>query len=278
MGASEVITSIHNVNIKRARSLLRRKGRAEERAFLVEGERAVAEMLSADVSPAILYVRNMPDDRQFLDQLDVRCPVRLVSSGVLASLSDVPHPQGVVAVVSIDSVRTAPHYDVWERDFILVVDGVRDPGNLGTLLRTAAGAGVTEVIVTPDSVDPYNPKCVRSAMGAHFLVSLRQMPWEALKTYLKEMPVIAVADPTGSESYDLVNWHDPCTIVVGSEAFGPNEAILGIATAYVRIPLARNLESLNAGVAGSHVVLEAARQRRLAATLQSQGFETSVGD
>ena len=275
---TEIVTSIHNVHIKRARSLLRRKGRAEERAFLVEGLRAVVDMFEAGVTPTILYVRNVPDDRALIDHLDVRCPVRLVSPEVLASLSDVPHPQGFVAVVPIDAVSAEPRFDVWKRDFILVADGVRDPGNLGTLLRTAAGAGVTEVVVTPNSVDPFNPKCVRSAMGAHFLVSLRQLSWDELSTYLTGMPLIAVADANGAASYDSVNWCDQCAIVVGSEAFGPNQAILDIATAYVRIPLARNLESLNAGVAGSHVVLEAARQRRLAATLQEQGFEQAPDD
>ena len=173
----------------------------------------------------------------------------------------------MVAVVPVDEVSTEPRHDVWAHDFVLVADGVRDPGNLGTLLRTAAGAGVTEVIVTPNSVDPYNPKCVRSAMGAHFLVSLRQMSLEGVSEYLLRLPVIALADANGDAAYDEVKWTSACAIIVGSEAFGPNQVLFELATAYVRIPLARNLESLNAGVAGSHVVLEAARQRRRAATL-----------
>lgn len=263
---SDTITSIHNPAIKRARSLLRRKGRIEERAFLVEGVRSVGDMLSAGAVPSIVYVRDTPEDLEAFEAMDVTCPVRLVTPAVLASLSDVPHPQGIVAVVSNDAVSTSPRYDVWSEDLILVADGVRDPGNLGTLLRTAAGAGVTEVIVTPNSVDPFNPKCVRSAMGAHFRVSLRQLSWEALVPYLSDVPLVAVADASGKDMYDAVQWSQRCAIVVGSEAFGPRDAILELANAYVRIPLARNLESLNAGVAGSHVVLEAARQRRLAAS------------
>jgi TrmH family RNA methyltransferase len=262
----EIITSIHNPGIKRARSLLRRKGRSEERAFLVEGPRAVKDVLSAGVEPSLLYVRAIPEDEAILEGLDITCPVKFVAAEVFATLSDVPHPQGLIAVVPNDSITTSPRHDVWDRDLVLVADGVRDPGNLGTLIRSAAGAGVTEVLVSPNSVDPFNPKCVRAAMGAHFQVSLRQMSWDALVEYLKTIPVIAVADANGDATYDQVNWSESCAIIVGSEAFGPNQALLDIATAYVRIPLARNLESLNAGVAGSHVVLEAARQRRLAAS------------
>ena len=262
----EIITSIHNPGIKRARSLLRRKGRSEERAFLVEGVRAVTDMLRSGAAPNTLFVRATDEDQAVLDEFDIDCPVRLVSAEVLASLSDVPHPQGVVAEVSMSEVDSEPRYDIWQQPLILVADGVRDPGNMGTLLRSAAGAGVTEVVVTPNSVDPFNPKCVRSAMGAHFLISLRQMSVPALTEYLDGIPVVGVADANGDRDYDSVDWTGSCAMIVGSEAFGPQDSLFEIANAYVRIPLARNLESLNAGVAGSHVVLEAARQRRLAAS------------
>ncbi|MBA3274464.1 MAG: RNA methyltransferase [Chloroflexia bacterium] len=268
----EIITSIHNPGIRQARSLLRRKGRSGERAFLVEGVRAVTDMLAAGIVPALIYIRDTPVDRALSHDLEVPCPVRLVKAEVFPRLSDVPHPQGIVAVVPMSAVTTEPRFDVWRDDFILVADGVRDPGNLGTLLRSAAGAGVTEVLVTPNSVDPYNPKCVRAAMGAHFLVSLRQMTWEPLVERLSTISVIVIADAGGEDVADGVAWREPCAIIVGSEAFGPNDRLRDLATAYVRIPLARNLESLNAGVAGSHMVLEAARQRRRAASV-NEPFE-----
>ena len=265
---SEVITSVHNPGIKQARSLLRRKGRSEERAFLVEGTRALTDMMASGAAPSLVYARDTPDDRALVDDMAPPCSVRYVSPEVFAGLSDVPHPQGIVAVVPMSEVTAEPRFDIWRDDLILVADGVRDPGNLGTLLRSAAGTGVTEVLVTPNSVDPYNPKCVRSAMGAHFLVSLRQMTMAPLMEYLSGLDAIIVADANGADSYDSAPWNRSCAIIVGSEAFGPNPALVDLATAYVRIPLARNLESLNAGVAGSHLVLEAARQRRLAASLQ----------
>jgi TrmH family RNA methyltransferase len=260
------ITSLHNPVLKRARSLLRRKGRIEERAFLVEGVRAVSGLLEAGAAPSLLFVRDEPADLELAAALDVSCPVRVVSAGLWAGISDVPSPQGIIAIVDNDQVTTESRFDVWDTPFVLVADGVRDPGNLGTLLRTAAGAGVTDVLVTPNSVDPFNPKCVRAAMGAHFLVSLRQVSWPDLAAAMVGISVVAVADANGDRTYDDVAWTEPCAVVIGGEAFGPQPEMYGMATAYVRIPLARNLESLNAGVAGSHVVLEAARQRRRAAS------------
>jgi len=263
----DVITSVHNPGVKLARSLLRRKGRSEERAFLVEGARAVTDLLKGGVTPTLLYVRDAPEDRALLDAVEPPCPVRFVSPEVFAGLSDVAHPQGIVAMVPMAEVSSTPRFDVWDQPLIFIADGVRDPGNLGTLIRSAAGAGVTEVLVTPNSVDPFNPKCIRAAMGAHFGVSLRQVSWAPLIDELSALPVIVVADASGADTFETVAWSQPCAIVVGSEAFGPHQFIRDLATAYVRIPLARNLESLNAGVAGSYMVLEAARQRRLAATL-----------
>jgi TrmH family RNA methyltransferase len=268
---ADTITSVHNPVLKRARSLLRRKGRIEERAFLVEGVRAVSGMLEAGAVPSLLLVRDEPADLDLIASLDTPCPVRVVSPGLWAGLSDVPSPQGIVAIVDNDQVTTDSRFDVWDIPFLLVADGVRDPGNLGTLLRTAAGAGVTDVLVTPNSVDPFNPKCVRAAMGAHFLVSLSQVAWPDLAQAMAGISVVAVADAGGDLAYDDVAWTEPCAVVIGSEAFGPQPEMYGMATAYVRIPLARNLESLNAGVAGSHVVLEAARQRRLAASPPEPG-------
>ena len=268
-----VITSVHNPTIRRARSLLRRKGRRQERAFLVEGVRAVSDMLAAGASPEVIFVRDGDEERAWAS-LHHEVPIRLVSAEVFASLSDVPHPQGISAIVPMDAVPDAPRHDVWREELILVADGVSDPGNLGTLLRSAAGAGVTHVLLSPRTVDPFNSKCMRAATGAHFLVSLRQDTIGHIAETLALMPVVAVADAGGEVTYDDVDWARPCAIIVGSEAFGPSPEIMALATAYVRIPLARGLESLNAGVAGSLLVLEAARQRRLASVNQ-QPFRES---
>ena len=257
-----VITSIHNPSIRRARSLLGRKGRREERAFLVEGFRAVGDMLAAGARPEVIFFLDGAEERAWAS-MHLGVPMHPVSTDVLASLSDVPHPQGVVAVVPIDSLASRPRHDVWQEALILIADGISDPGNLGTLVRSAAGAGVTRILLSPRTVDPFNPKCVRAAMGAHFLVSLHTTTFGQIAQAVEPLPVVAVADAAGESTYDTVDWTRPAAIVVGSEAFGPSPEIMALATAYVRIPLVRGLESLNAGVAGSLLVLEAARQRRL---------------
>jgi TrmH family RNA methyltransferase len=257
-----VISSLHNPAIKRARSLLRRKGRSEERAFLVEGIRAVEDAIAAGVHPEVLFIRNDDAGHDLVLSYPHNIPVRFASADVMNSLSDVPHPQGVVAVIAMSDVGDEPDHDVYANDFLLVADGVRDPGNLGTLIRTAAAAGVTELIVTPESVDPFNPKCVRSAMSAHFLVPIRQLTWPEVHARLEAVPVVALLDADGTVDYDQQDWTGDCAIVVGGEAFGAHEGVRALTNTNVRIPMARNLESLNAGVAGSLVLLEAARQRR----------------
>ena len=262
-----VISSLHNPAVKRARSLLRRKGRIEERAFLVEGVRAVSDAIGSGSNPQAIYLRDDPEGWSLHDQWSTRFQVRMASPAVIESLSDVPHPQPVVCVFGMDDLVDAPRFDVWTKDLILIADGVRDPGNMGTLIRSAAGAGVTEFIISPESVDPFNPKCVRAAMGAHFLVSLRSLPINEIKTRLADVDLVVLADADGPHEYDEVDYTPSCAIVIGGEAHGLNEPLRAGTGTYVRIPLARKLESLNAGVAGSHLVLEAARQRRLGKSL-----------
>jgi RNA methyltransferase, TrmH family len=260
--SDSIITSLHNPAIKRARSLLRRKGRTEERAFLVEGVRAVTDAVETGVSPEIIYLRDDDEGWTLYEQWEEQYSLRFATEPVIQSLSDVPNPQSVVAVFAMGDLDSRPRHDTWETDLILVADGVRDPGNMGTLIRTAAGAGITEFIISPDSVDPFNPKCVRAAMGAHFLVSLRPLPLPEIHERLERLEIVALATADGDQFYDDLDWTRPSAIIVGSEAFGANQSLRVAANAYVRIPLARGLESLNAGVAGSHLVLEAARQRR----------------
>jgi len=255
------ITSLHNTPVKRARTLLRRKGRQEERAFLVEGVRAIHDMLTAGVHPVAMYVDDLDRSAGILSMLPVPSTVRWVTREVLQSLSDVPEPQGMIAEVSMGSLQSEPQHDVWMHDLVVVADGVRDPGNMGTLIRTAAGAGVTQFLITPNSVDPFNPKCVRAAMGAHFRLSIGEMSAASIATALKPLTLIAITDAAGEQTYSDPDWLAPCAIIVGSEAVGPSREMLELATTSVRIPLERGVESLNAGVAGSHLVLEASRQR-----------------
>jgi TrmH family RNA methyltransferase len=145
----------------------------------------------------------------------------------------------------------------------LVLDGVGDPGNAGTLLRSAEAAGVELALFAPHTVDPFNEKVLRAAMGAHFRLPLRVCPtWDELQSLLSPHQRCYVAQAAAPTAYDQIDWRQPAALVIGSEAVGPSAEILAIATP-VAIPMQGATESLNAGVAGAVILFEAARQRRL---------------
>jgi len=257
----DIIVSTANPGIKLVRSLQRRKIRQQERAFLVEGVRAVEDVLRAGVIPRAVYLR---EDVEPELAIPAGVPVRRVAAKLFDGLTDLPHPQGVLAIVPMLTEPPVPVPEGSFRPLLLVVDGVRDPGNLGTLLRSAAGAGADHVVIAPESVDPYHPRVVRAAMGAHVRVAFSQRSWPDLAPILRKYTVIGLADAFGNTVYDRVRWTSSSAIVIGGEAFGASADARREATERIAIPLARGVDSLNAGVAGSLLLFEAARQRRAA--------------
>ena len=248
------IASPANPTAARVRALLaRRDRRAEEQAFVVEGRRAVADALAAGGRPELLLLREGEPARDLPDGV----PTRLVVPRVFDALSDVAAPQGVLAVFPLPEPSPPPGIPL-----VLVVDRLRDPGNLGALLRAAAGAGVTAVHLGPETVDPFNPKAVRAGMGAHFRLPLRRLD-EAARTELRSsIPLRAATDARAALPYDAVDWRGPVAVIVGSEAEGIGPEAAALSTVRCAIPLAAGVESLNAAVAGAVVLFEAARQRR----------------
>ena len=253
----EIISSHANPVIRRVRSLQQRKYRQRERAFVVEGVRAVGDVLSLGVQPLGIFLR---DDTEFPLPAGITAPVREVRGDVFDQLTDVAHPQGVLAVVPM--LDDAPLPDVASNPLVVVLDGIKDPGNMGTLFRSAAGAGVDHLLIGGESVDPYNPKVVRAAMGAHFRVPFSYHLHIDQEDYFRQFPLFALAEADGNALYDSVNWRSASVMVIGSEAFGPSAAMRAQADVRVSIPLRNGVESLNAGVAGSLLMFEAARQRR----------------
>jgi TrmH family RNA methyltransferase len=256
-----VITSSANPAIAYVRSLSRRDTRATERAFVVEGLRAVRDGLLAGEQPHLLLLRQ--DDRAdlLLDELQVAPddPVlRQVEPRLFDRLSDVQSPQGVLAVFPWPDVPMSDS----QVPLVLVLDRLRDPGNLGTLLRSAAGAGVSAAYLTAEGVDPWNPKVVRAGMGAHFRLPL--LSFEAAAAPLHQALSLRAATAAGAPmAYDAVDWTQPAALIIGGEAEGVSPELEAWASQVVAIPLAANVESLNAAVAGSILLFEAARQRRL---------------
>ncbi len=258
------ITSIHNPTIVEIRSLHRRKARREQGAFLVEGVRLVREALLTDarVRQVVYCPELLKESASGLVEL-IRGSTRLivVDAKVMRSLSDTDTPQGALAVVDLPVVAF-PALDP-QTALVLVLDGLRDPGNVGTLCRAAAAAGCTAAITTAAAADAFAPKVVRAAMGAHFRMPiLPDVSWESLGPQLSSLPAVYGADGHATDRYDRAHWTTGVAVVIGHEDHGLSDAARQWCTGTVAIPMARGVESLNAAMSGAILLFEAVRQRR----------------
>jgi len=262
-----VITSTSNPRVKEARKLQERRHRQVSGRLLLEGVRLVGDALQSGVGvEQVFYVpeslQTNAVGQQLLDQLqrtDVECLA--CTPAVFATLAETVTPQGLAVVVPLPQL-TPPT----QPTFTLILDGVRDPGNAGALLRSAEAAGVELVLFGPETVDPYNDKVVRAGMGAHFRLPLRTCPdWAAVQQWLAPTQQIYVAEGRASLAYDQVDWRPPVALVVGGEAEGAGAAARAVATP-IQIPMQGQVESLNAAVAGAIILFEVARQRRQASS------------
>jgi len=254
-----MISSIANPKIKLIRNLhAKRAAREAEGLFVVEGVRLVEEALRAPGAPRLaLYVDGLDLRAQTaLEQAQARgATVELVTPQAMAAASDAETPPGLLAVVPMPALALPAPLSL-----ALVLDGLRDPGNLGTILRTADAAGVQAVFLAPGTVDAYNPKVVRAAMGAHFHLPLLALGWEALSQRLAGL-ALWLAEARAGSIYQQVDWRGPSALIIGSEAAGPSPAARSLAPQPVNIPMPGQAESLNAAVATGIILFEAARQR-----------------
>jgi len=255
---SEPIRSAANPTLAWVRSLQRRDARSTERAFVVEGHRAVADALATGAIPKLILVREDQIDAvaAWRDRPDL--PIRPVAAPLFKRLTDTHTSPGLLAVFPFPAI-TPPAPDA--RSLILLLDRIRDPGNFGTLLRSAAGAGVDLVYATATSVDPFNPKVVRAAMGAHFRLPVLPFDTDAQRV-VQSLPLRVAAAAAASTTYDAIDWRQPALLIIGSEADGVDADIAALATVTAAIPLAARVESLNAAMAGVVMLFEANRQRR----------------
>jgi TrmH family RNA methyltransferase len=257
----EVITATANPAIALVRALGRRDRRAAEGAFIVEGVRAVRDALETGAMPRFVLIRHEGAGNALPPGLSLPEGVqaRQVDARLFDRLSDVQSPQGVMAVFPFPHVPPAPRDPA---PLVLVLDQLRDPGNLGTLLRAAAGAGVSAVYLSPQTVDPWNAKAVRAGMGAHFRVPLLPFDGETMANLAQRVPERVIARAGAQLTYDRFDWTAPAALVIGGESEGASPEVVAWASHEVSIPLAAGVESLNAAVAGAVILYEAARQRR----------------
>jgi TrmH family RNA methyltransferase len=251
-----MITSPHNDRIKLARALLTQsKARTREGKVALEGLRLIRDALECGYVPD--YVLHAPE--LDLSELDAAgAPLLPTDPALLADLSDTEQTQGIVAVFPLPE-RALPQHPTRA----LILDNLRDPGNLGTVLRTAGAAGVEVVLLSPGCVDPYNPKVLRAGMGAHFRLPVVEANWTRIAVYCQQLAVY-LADMQGDVTYDAADWAAPWALIIGSEAHGASPEAELLAAQRVYVPMSEQTESLNAAIAAGVLLFEAARQRRAA--------------
>ena len=277
----EIISSKDNKKIRYIRSLLEKGNiRKKSKAFVVEGIKLVDEALeygkvlevvcseslydeiiSGDLSGNRLLAEN---DKNITSYVKKGSSLLVVSDTVFKSMSETKTPQGILAVAEM------PDYRLLDKGFLeqaytkngkiklLVLEDTADPGNLGTIMRTAEAAGVTGVIMGKGTVDIFNPKVVRSTMGSIFRLPFTYA--EDLKETIKELKKSGISfyatHLKGEKSYKDIKYSDRSAIIVGNEARGLSDEVADLADTYVLIPMQGKVESLNAAVAAALMMYE----------------------
>ncbi|MDF2672144.1 MAG: methyltransferase [Clostridiales bacterium] len=248
-----------NKLIKLALKLKQKKYRDEENKFLIEGVRFVEEgIITGDVEH-IFYSKKLFETRGHERILQKQISAYEVSDVLLKELCDTENPQGVAAIVNKRLWNTI---DI-KKDFILIADGVQDPGNMGTIIRTCDAAGVGAIAIIKGSVDIYNPKTLRSTMGSIFHIPV--IPYEDFISLSEELSqaefnIFAASLDTENYIYDC-NFKEKTAVVIGNEANGIPAEHMKLCTHKVKIPIVGTAESLNAAVAGAVIIYEVVRQR-----------------
>ncbi len=276
----EMLTSPSNKRIAWLHSLQNAKGRQEAGAFLLEGPHLLEAAFDVRVYPLLIVYD--PEDLGRSEE-GVRLMGRIgqaAAGGVevftatptaIERASETRTPQGVVAAVAQEDVapdKVRARRRGRFRPVELVVDKLSDPGNLGTLLRAALAADADEALLSVGSADPYAPKVVRAAAGAHFLLPIRaSLSWDEVNQRLRGAPPvhqIFLAEAESDMPYFAADLAQRCGIIISNEAHGASAGAKKLAAQRIAIPMYNKVESLNAAVAGSVILFEAARQRRLA--------------
>lgn len=241
------ITSPQNPQIKLIRSLTEKKARREHNLFVAEGPAMLEKALAKGWRPEHLIATKDP---HLWD--DVR-PL-IVSAKLMGELSAQNNPHDVLATFR---PRLSPHPP--REGTVLALEAIRDPGNLGTILRTAEASGVSGIILAGDCCDPYAPECVRASTGSVFASNIARMPVPNLVDFIKSWPGDSVATAmSAKEGYRRV-YNAPTLIALGSESSGLSEQVLSVCRLKVRIPMAEGVESLNLATAAA-LMMYAARE------------------
>lgn len=245
------ITSKENKTLKLMRSLRKKKGRTESGLFFAEGARLVKEALQYcgdELKFVIVSDEFAARNKELVAGLDAEGKsVYNTTEGLFKDICTTETPQGIAAAIGIP--KSVPVIGK-DEDFVLILDGVSEPGNMGTIIRTAEAAGVDAVILTKGCVDLYSPKVVRSTMGSVFRMKCIINAEADMISGLKEQGfTIAATALRDSVEIDSVKIDGKRALIIGSEAFGVSDGLLKLSDIRIRIPMLGKAESLNAAVA-----------------------------
>ncbi len=257
-----IITSKSNEMVKHVKSLKEKKFREEYQEFCIEGEKLILEAIEEDANIKEIFIDQFALDngefsKHFLNMINSYDRF-YVSSEVMSVISDVKTPQGALAVVDKSYIKNEVDLN---QDLYLILDGVQDPGNIGTIIRTCDSLDIRQIIVPKGTCDVYNPKVVRSTMGAIFRTKV--IEFENISDIIKKLKEnnikIYATDLNASKSiYDVK--FEKSAIIMGNEANGVSQDLLDLADQNIIIPMIGKTESLNVAVATGVVLYEAMRQ------------------
>lgn len=259
-----MITSTSNAQIKNIISLIKKsKDRKAQGLFVVEGKRMFEETPKERIHSVFASESFEKENRAFLKNYKYE----VVSDQVFEHMSDTKTPQGILGLVKMKENKLADMLstDNGQAPLLMILENLQDPGNLGTIIRTAEGAGVSGIILTSNSVDIYNPKVIRSTMGAMYRMkfvyvedlagTVDTLKAKGVRTYAAHLQ--------GAVDYVTCDYTKPTAFFIGNEGNGLTPEATAMADQKIIIPMQGQLESLNAAVSSAILMYEAARQRRV---------------
>ena len=259
-----MITSTSNAQVKQVVALqTKAKVRREQRQFVVEGLRLTGEVPADRLERLYVTEEFLREHPEAVRQSEQIIPHEIVSEQVLRAMSDTQNPQGILGVVRQQEYSIEEMCRGKKAPRLLILENIQDPGNLGTMMRTAEAAGVDGVVMSRDTVDIYNPKVVRSTMGAIFRLPFAYVDsLDEVMSQCKDLGIATYAAHLGGRNnYDQEDYTTGCAFLIGNEGNGLTDHLAEQADILVKIPMAGKAESLNAAVAAAVLVYEAARQR-----------------
>lgn len=260
-----MITSASNSQVKHVINLLNKsKYRKENRLFVVEGVKMVLEAPQNLVDRIYVSEEFILSHKNGLNGIKWDSPkVEAVSDSIFKQMTDTRTPQGILAVVKMKE-NTMDEIVGGEKAFVMVCEDIQDPGNMGTILRTGEGAGITGIVMSRNTVDVYNPKAIRSTMGSIYRVPF--LYTENLQDAIRQMKLLGIkvyaAHLNGNNNYAEEDYSGKCAFLIGNEGNGLRNDTTALSDCLIKIPMEGSVESLNAAVSSAVLMYEVNRQRQ----------------